>query len=86
LHKAPGAVSAQKRNGGGLAAKCDRGAAARRSLMDFRRRSRREPVFVEYGSAVPANRYRRNACSAGQLKTIQDVITLTVRVISEHRA
>ncbi|MGA8495695.1 MAG: DMT family protein [Xanthobacteraceae bacterium] len=55
--------------------------------MDFRRHcGRRGPAFVEYGLAVPASRYGSNACSAGQPKAIQDAITLTMHVISEHRA
>jgi uncharacterized protein (DUF486 family) len=56
-------------------------------LVDFRRRcSRRGLAFVEYYLAVPANRYGGNAYSAAQLKTIPEGITLTVRLISEHRA
>jgi hypothetical protein len=65
--------------GGGLAAKCDRGAAARRSVVDFGRRcSRRGLAFVPYAPAVPANRYGSNLYSAAQLKTIQEAITITV--------
>jgi hypothetical protein len=65
--------------GGGLAAKCDRGAAARRSVVDFRRRcSRPRPACVAYGLAAPANRYGSNVYSAAQLKTIQEVFALTV--------
>lgn len=35
-------------------------------------------AFVEYCLAVPANRYGSNVYSAAQLKTIQEVVTLTV--------
>jgi uncharacterized protein len=35
-------------------------------------------AFVEYCLAVPANRYGSYVYSAAQLKTIQEVITLTV--------
>lgn len=35
-------------------------------------------AFVEYCLAVPANRYGTNVYSAAQLKTIQEVVTLTV--------
>jgi uncharacterized protein (DUF486 family) len=35
-------------------------------------------AFVEYCLAVPANRYGSAVYSAAQLKTIQEVITLTV--------
>jgi uncharacterized protein len=35
-------------------------------------------AFFEYCMAVPANRYGSNVYSAAQLKTIQEVITLTV--------
>lgn len=35
-------------------------------------------AFVEYCLAVPANRYGSAAYSAAQLKTIQEVITLSV--------
>jgi uncharacterized protein (DUF486 family) len=43
-------------------------------------------AFVEYCLAAPANRYGGNVHSVVQLKTIQDVITVTLRVISVHRA
>ena len=47
--------------------------------MDFRRRcSRRGRAFVAYDPAVRANRYGENVYAARQLKTIQDVVTLTV--------
>ena len=35
-------------------------------------------ALVEYCLAVPANRYGSNVYSAAQLKTIQEVVTLTV--------
>jgi uncharacterized protein len=35
-------------------------------------------AFFEYCLAVPANRYGSSAYSAAQLKTIQEVVTLTV--------
>jgi hypothetical protein len=35
-------------------------------------------AFFEYCLAVPANRYGSNVYSAAQLKTIQEVVTLTV--------
>ena len=35
-------------------------------------------AFIEYCLAVPANRYGSNVYSAAQLKTIQEVITLSV--------
>jgi uncharacterized protein (DUF486 family) len=35
-------------------------------------------AFAEYCLAVPANRYRRAVYSAAQLKTIQEVVTLTI--------
>jgi hypothetical protein len=35
-------------------------------------------AFFEYCLAVPANRYGNSAYSAAQLKTIQEVVTLTV--------
>jgi uncharacterized protein (DUF486 family) len=35
-------------------------------------------AFIEYCLAVPANRYGSSVYSAAQLKTIQEVITLTV--------
>jgi uncharacterized protein (DUF486 family) len=35
-------------------------------------------AFVEYCLAVPANRYGSSVYSAAQLKTIQEVVTLTV--------
>jgi uncharacterized protein len=35
-------------------------------------------AFVEYCLAVPANRYGSNVYSAAQLKTIQEVVTLTI--------
>ena len=35
-------------------------------------------AFFEYCMAVPANRYGNSAYSAAQLKTIQEVVTLTV--------
>jgi hypothetical protein len=35
-------------------------------------------AFVEYCLAVPANRYGSNVYSAAQLKTIQELVTLTV--------
>jgi hypothetical protein len=35
-------------------------------------------AFVAYDPAVPANRYGDNVYAARQLKTIQDVVTLTV--------
>jgi uncharacterized protein (DUF486 family) len=38
-------------------------------------------AFVEYCLAVPANRYGSYVYSAAQLKTIQEVITLTVFAI-----
>lgn len=38
-------------------------------------------AFFEYWLAVPANRIGHEAYSAAQLKTIQEVITLTVFVI-----
>ena len=38
-------------------------------------------AFVEYCFAVPANRYGSNVFSAAQLKTIQEVITLSVFAI-----
>jgi len=38
-------------------------------------------AFVEYCLAVPANRYGSAVYSAAQLKTIQEVVTLTVFAI-----
>jgi uncharacterized protein len=38
-------------------------------------------AFVEYCLAVPANRFRSEVYSAAQLKTLQEVITLTVFAI-----
>ncbi len=38
-------------------------------------------AFIEYCFAVPANRYGSAVYSAAQLKTIQEVITLTVFAI-----
>jgi uncharacterized protein (DUF486 family) len=38
-------------------------------------------AFVEYCLAVPANRYGSNVYSPAQLKTIQEVVTLTVFVV-----
>ena len=38
-------------------------------------------AFVEYCFAVPANRYGSNVYSAAELKTIQEVVTLTVFAI-----
>ncbi len=38
-------------------------------------------AFVEYCLAVPANRYGSNVYSPAQLKTIQEVITLSVFVV-----
>jgi uncharacterized protein (DUF486 family) len=35
-------------------------------------------AFIEYCLAVPANRYGSNVYSAAQLKTIQEVVTLSV--------
>jgi uncharacterized protein len=35
-------------------------------------------AFMEYCLAVPANRYGSNVYSAAQLKTIQEVVTLTI--------
>ena len=35
-------------------------------------------AFIEYCLAVPANRFGSNVYSAAQLKTIQEVVTLTV--------
>ena len=35
-------------------------------------------AFIEYCLAVPANRYGSNVYSPAQLKTIQEVVTLTV--------
>jgi uncharacterized protein (DUF486 family) len=35
-------------------------------------------AFVEYCLAVPANRYGSDVYSAAQLKTIQEVVTLTI--------
>ena len=38
-------------------------------------------AFIEYCLAVPANRYGSAVYSAAQLKTIQEVVTLTVFAI-----
>jgi uncharacterized protein (DUF486 family) len=35
-------------------------------------------AFIEYCLAVPANRYGSDVYSAAQLKTIQEVVTLTI--------
>ena len=38
-------------------------------------------AFIEYCLAVPANRYGSSVYSPAQLKTIQEVVTLTVFVV-----
>jgi uncharacterized protein (DUF486 family) len=38
-------------------------------------------AFIEYCLAVPANRYGSNVYSPAQLKTIQEVVTLSVFVV-----
>jgi uncharacterized protein len=41
-------------------------------------------AFIEYCLAVPANRYGSSVYSAAQLKTIQEVVTLTVLAVFSY--